>query len=58
VGGVKGLKNDRLLIGYKAGGKVFSALSGKKIEVLDDYVGTFNDPGKVRKWERPSWIRE
>lgn len=46
VGGVEALRNDKFLIGYKAGVKICSRLLKKSIDVLEAYVGTFNDPDK------------
>ncbi|MCS7232591.1 MAG: BMP family ABC transporter substrate-binding protein [Synergistetes bacterium] len=49
LGGVKASRNDKFLIGYKAGIKIYSKLVGKDVEVLESYVGTFNDPEKGKE---------
>lgn len=49
VGGVEASRNDKFLIGYRAGVKVYSHLLDKNIDVMEAYVGTFNDPDRGRE---------
>jgi basic membrane protein A len=46
VGGVKVESVEQFIVSYQAGAAFFNKKYGKQVQVLGEYTGTFEDPGK------------